>query len=49
MDLIPYPRNSLNRNLLSYNARNPPYLTVLSFSRERFVTHLPIMAGFPLK
>ena len=35
VDLIPYPGNSLNRNLLSQNARKPARLTSLSFSRER--------------
>ena len=46
-DLTPYSRNSLNKNLLSQRARNPARLTTLSFSRERFMTHLPILASFP--
>ena len=47
VDLIPYPGNSLNRNLLSQNARNPTHLTSLSFSCERLITHLLILVGFP--
>ena len=47
MDLIPYPGNSLNRNLLSHNVRNPACLTALFFSWERVITHLPILASFP--
>ena len=49
MDLIPYPGNSLNRNLLSHNVRNPACLTALFFSWEKVITHLPILVGFPLK
>ena len=47
-DLISYSWNSLNRNLLRHCVRNPAHLTALSFSRERFMTHLPILVGFPL-
>ena len=47
-DLTPYLENSLNKNLLSQSAKNPAHLTALSFSRERFMTLLPILADFPL-
>ena len=46
-DLTPYPGNSLNKNLLSQSVKNPAHLIALSFSQERFMTHLPILAGFP--
>ena len=46
-NLIPYLGNLLNRNLLNQNVRNPARLTSLSFSRERLITHLPILADFP--
>ena len=49
IDLTPYSGNSLNKNLLSQSAKNPACLTALSFSQERFMTHLPILAGFPLR
>ena len=47
-DLTPYSGNSLNKNLLSQSARNLARLTALSFSRERFMTYLPILVGFLL-
>ena len=47
VDLIPYPGNSLNRNLLSQNTWKLARLTSLSFSRKRVITHLPILAGLP--
>ena len=47
IDLTTYLRNSLNKNLQSQNAKNLARLTALSFSQERFMTHLPILAGFP--
>ena len=47
IDLFPYSRNLLNKNLLSHSVRNPACLTVLPYSRERFMTHLLIMASFP--
>ena len=49
VELIPYPKNSLKRNLLNHSVRNPACLTILSFSCERVATHLPILTGFPLK
>ena len=47
-NLTPYSGNSLNKNLLSQSARNLARLTALSFSRERFMTYLPILVGFLL-
>ena len=44
-DLTLYPGYLLNKNLLSQSVRNPTRLTTLSFSHERFITHLPILAG----
>ena len=47
-NLTPYPGKLLNINLLSQSARNPTHLTAFSFSLERFITHLPILASFPI-
>ena len=45
-DLILYPGNSLNRNLLNHNAMNIACLTDFSLS-ESALTHLPILASLP--
>jgi len=49
IDLTLYLGNSLNNNLLSQSSKNPARLTTLSFSQEKFMTHLPILADFPLE